>query len=191
LSVHEPGAYGHPANEIFGHRPRDGSVVSSRHCMNDPQPEGHAASYIERRKFLATLGGAAVAWPLAGRAQRSERTPVVGFLSSESRSAFGHRLEGFHRSLAESGYVEGKNVVVEYRWAEGQYERVPRLASDLVHRKVNVIVANYPPVLEAKRATDTIPIIFTSAADPVKIGFVASLNRPGANVTGIYLRRRP
>jgi putative ABC transport system substrate-binding protein len=142
---------------------------------------------VKRREFVTLLGSAALAWPLAARAQQPERTPVVGFLSSESRSAFGHRLEGFHRSLAESGYVEGKNVVVEYRWAEGQYERVPRLASDLVHRKVNVIVANYPPVLEAKRATDTTPIIFTSAADPVKIGLVASLNRPGANVTGIYL----
>ena len=83
--------------------------------------------------------------------------------------------------------MEGKNVIVEYRWAEGQYDRVPALAGDLVHQKVSVIVTNYPPVLEAKRATDTIPIIFTSAADPVKIGLVASLNRPGANVTGTYL----
>jgi len=142
---------------------------------------------VRRREFITLLGGAAAAWPLAARAQQSEKTPVVGFLSSESRSAFGHRLEGFHRGLAEGGYVEGKNVIVEYRWAEGQYDRVPGLADDLVHRKVSVIVTNYPPVLEAKKITDTIPIIFTSAADPVKIGLVASLNRPGANVTGIYL----
>src|SRR5262245_47555158 len=106
---------------------------------------------MKRRAFITLLGGVAVAWPLAGRAQRPERTPVVGFLNSESRSAFGHRLEGFHRSLAESGYVEGKNVTVEYRWAEGQYDRVPGLAGDLVHQKVSLIVANYPPVLEAKR----------------------------------------
>src|SRR5262249_6315523 len=142
---------------------------------------------VKRRDFFTLLGGAVAAWPLAARGQQPEKTPVVGFLSSESRSAFGHRLEGFHRSLAEAGYVEGKNVIVEYRWAEGQYGRVPGLADDLVHKKVSVIVANYPPVLEAKRATDTIPIVFTSAADPVKIGLVASLNRPGSNVTGIYL----
>src|SRR5262249_25473073 len=142
---------------------------------------------MKRRKFISLLGGAVAAWPLAARGQQPEKTPVVGFLNSESRSAFGHRLDRFHRGLAESGYVEGKNVTVEHRWAEGQYDRVPGLAGDLVHRNVNVIVANYPPVLEAKRATDTIPIVFTSAADPVKIGLVASLNRPGANVTGIYL----
>jgi len=140
---------------------------------------------MRRREFIAALGGVAV-WPLAAHAQQP-RMPVVGFLSSESRSAFAHRLEGFHRGLAEERYVEGQNVTIEYRWAEGQYDRVPVLAGDLVRQRVSVIVANYPPVLEAKKATDTIPIIFTSAADPVKAGLVASLNRPGANVTGIYL----
>jgi putative tryptophan/tyrosine transport system substrate-binding protein len=142
---------------------------------------------VRRREVIALLGGGAAAWPLAARAQQSARTPVVGLLSSESRSAFAHRLDGFHRGLAEGGYVEDQNVIFEYRWAEARYDRVPALAADLVRQKVSVIVANYPPVLEAKKATDTMPIIFTSAADPVEIGLVASLNRPGANVTGIYL----
>jgi putative ABC transport system substrate-binding protein len=141
---------------------------------------------IGRRKLITLLGGAA-AWPLTARAQQPAKTPVVGFLNGESRSAFGHRLDTFRRGLAEGGYVDGQNVTIEYRWAEGQYDRVPALAADLVHRNVSVIVANYPPVLEAKKATDTIPIIFTSAADPVKIGLIAGLNRPGANITGIYL----
>jgi putative ABC transport system substrate-binding protein len=141
---------------------------------------------VKRRDFI-TLIGAAATWPLAARAQQPVRTPVVGFLNSESRSAFGRRLDPFHRGLAEGGYVEGQNVIIEYRWAEGQYDRVPALAADLVHQKVSVVVANYPAVLEAKKATDTIPIVFTSAADPVAIGLIASLNRPGANVTGIYL----
>src|SRR5262249_6006511 len=141
---------------------------------------------ILRRQFISLLGGAA-AWPLAARAQQPSRRPVVGFLNSESRSAFGHRLDGFHRALAEGGYVAGQNVIIEYRRAEGQYDRIPALAADLVHQNVSVVVANYPAVLEAKKATDTIPIVFTSAADPVEIGLVASLNRPGANVTGIYL----
>ena len=141
---------------------------------------------MNRRELITLLGGAAAAWPLAARAQQSGM-PVIGFLSSESRSAFGHRLDAFRRGLAEGGYIEDQNVIVEYRWAEGQYERVPALAADLVRQKVNVIVANYPPVLEAKKATDTIPIIFSSAADPVEIGVVASFSRPGANVTGIHL----
>jgi putative ABC transport system substrate-binding protein len=142
---------------------------------------------MRRRELITLIGGAAATWPLAAHAQQPVRAPVVGLLSSESRSAFGHRLQAFHRGLAEEGYIEGQNVTVESRWAEGQYDRVPGLAGDLVHRSVSVIVANYPPVLEAKKATDTIPIVFTSAADPVKTGLVSSLNRPGANVTGVYL----
>src|SRR5262249_1261415 len=100
---------------------------------------------MKRRSFITLLGGAAAAWPPAARPQQSCRTPVGGVCSSESRSAFGHRLNGFHRALAEGGYVEGQNVIFEYRWAEGQYDRVPALAADLVRQKVSVIVANYPP----------------------------------------------
>jgi putative tryptophan/tyrosine transport system substrate-binding protein len=120
---------------------------------------------MRRREFITLIGGAA-AWPLAARAQQPATLPVIGFLSSESQSAFAHRLAGFQRGLAEGGYVEGQNVTIDYRWAEGQYDRVQELADDLVRRHVSVIVANYPPVLSAKNATDTIPIVFTSSSIP-------------------------
>src|SRR5262249_3217370 len=122
----------------FGHRPRDGSVVSSLHCMNDPQPEGHMASYIARRKFLATLGGAAAVWSLAARAQQPA-LPIVSFVTGRSPEESARLGAAFRKGLNETDYIEGQNVMVEYHWLEGQYNRLPSLMTDLVGRRVAVI----------------------------------------------------
>jgi putative ABC transport system substrate-binding protein len=142
------------------------------------------ASHIERRKFLATLGGAAV-WPLTARAQQP--LPVVGFVDGVSPEFAASRAAGFRKGLSEVGYVEGQNVTVEYHWLAGQYDRLPSLMADLVRRRVAVIATpgSNPPSLAAKAATTTTPIIFGVAEDPVKLGLVASLARPGGNATGI------
>jgi putative ABC transport system substrate-binding protein len=144
------------------------------------------ASYIERRKFLATLGGALVAWPLAVRAQQPAM-PVVGFLRNAllPEPDATHRVTAFHQGMKETGYFEGQNVAIEYRSAEGQTDRLPLLVADLLRRQVALIVGNTPSALAAKAATTTVPIVFVTGADPVRDGLVASLNRPGGNVTGV------
>jgi ABC-type uncharacterized transport system substrate-binding protein len=139
---------------------------------------------IGRRDFITLVGGAAASWSVAAHAQRPAN-PAIGFMSTLSPEAISRPVAGFHDGLKEAGFIEGQNVAIEYRWAEGQYDRLPALAADLVQQKVSVVAATTTPAaLAAKAATSTVPIVFTTGGDPIKLGLVATLGRPGGNLTG-------
>src|SRR6516225_8155573 len=145
---------------------------------------------LKRREFILLLGGAAAAWPVAARAQQAGKVPTVGYLGANTRSVDSQRQPAFVERLRELGWIEGRTIAIEYRWAEGRSERFAEIAAEFVRLKVDVIVTSgTPPVLAAKQATSVIPIVFAAAGDPVGTGLVASVARPGGNVTGLSLQQ--
>src|SRR6516164_3352109 len=155
-----------------------------------PNRRGHMASYIARRKFLATLLGGVAGWPLTARAQQPGKLPIVGFLGATTPSAQSQWTAAFVQRLRELDWIEGRNVAIEYRWMEGRNERAAEIAAEFVRLRVNVIVVQgTAAVVRAKRATSVIPIVFALAGDPVGSGLIESLARPGGNVTGLSLQQ--
>src|SRR5262245_28198087 len=155
--------------------------------MTRPLREGLMAIHIRRREFIVAVGSATVAWPLTALAQQAAM-PMVGFLRSTPATGFAYIVDPFRQGLNDAGFVEGKNVIIEYRWADNQEDRLPGLAADLMQRQVAVIVgAGVPAAQAGKAATATTPIVFVIGADPIRVGLVASINRPGGNDTGVVL----
>jgi ABC-type uncharacterized transport system substrate-binding protein len=142
---------------------------------------------IGRREFVALLGGTAVTWPLAARAQQPAKLPTIGYLGSGTPATQGQLVAVFVQRLRELGWIEGRTIAIEYRWADGRFERFAEIAAEFVRLKVDVILTSGPPVFAAKQATSVIPIVFATVADPLSTGLVASLARPGGNVTGLSL----
>src|SRR5215813_4762689 len=156
--------------------------------MNDPQPEGHMASYIRRREFISLLGGAAAAWPLAARAQQAGKLPTIGYLGAGTPASESQRVAAFKERLHQLGWIEGRTIAIESRWVEGRSDRASEIAGELVRLKVDIIVTSgTPQVIALKQATSVIPIVSPTMGDPVGAGLIASLARPGGNVTGLSL----